>query len=192
MGAFKFRGAYNFIATLSPARTGARRRRLLERQSRAGRRARGAAARSAGDDRHADRRAGRQARRDARVRRRDRSPTSASARIAKRSPRGIAAERGATLVPPFDDARIVAGAGTAALEFWKMLVAGCDRRAAGRRRIDGRNGDRRPRPRPVDAMYGVEPQEGDDFARSLELGEPVTIGVPKQSRMDCRRPRPAS
>ena len=30
--------------------------------------------------------------------------------------RSIAAERGATVVPPFDDARIIAGAGTAALE----------------------------------------------------------------------------
>ena len=32
---------------------------------------------------------------------------------------------------------------------------------------------------PSIAIYGVEPQAGDDFARSLKKGERVTIGVPK-------------
>ncbi|MEO6835284.1 MAG: pyridoxal-phosphate dependent enzyme [Candidatus Tumulicola sp.] len=94
--------------------------------------------------------------------------------------RGIAAERGATLVPPFDDPRVVAGAGTAALELLEDagpldavvvpvggggLMGGAALAAHG---ID-----------PAIAIYGVEPEAGDDFAQSLARGERVTIGVPK-------------
>ena len=93
---------------------------------------------------------------------------------------GIAAERGATVVPPFDDPRIVAGAGTAALELLEEagsldaivvpvggggLMSGTAIAAHG---IDSKI-----------AIYGVEPETGDDFAQSLARGERVKIAVPK-------------
>ena len=64
---------------------------------------------------------------------------------------GIAAERGATVVPPFDDPRIVAGAGTAALELLEeagpldAIVV-----PVGGGGLDGRLRDRRARHRPED------------------------------------------
>jgi threonine dehydratase len=91
----------------------------------------------------------------------------------------VAAERNATLVPPFDDARIVAGAGTAALELVEDagtldaivvpvggggLMGGTAISAHG---LDGSI-----------AIYGVEPAAGDDFAQSLARGERVSIPVP--------------
>ena len=96
-------------------------------------------------------------------------------RIAKRSREASPRERGATLVPPFDDARIVAGAGTAALELLEDagpldaivvplggggLMAGT---AIAAHAVD-----------PAIAIYGVEPQAGDDFAQSLARGERVS------------------
>ncbi|MBD5605170.1 MAG: threo-3-hydroxy-L-aspartate ammonia-lyase [Candidatus Eremiobacteraeota bacterium] len=91
----------------------------------------------------------------------------------------LAAERGATLVPPFDDPAIVAGQGTVALELLEDvpeldvllvctggggLLAGCAIAAKALR--------------PEIAVYGVEPAAGDDFARSLALGERIEIPVP--------------
>jgi threo-3-hydroxy-L-aspartate ammonia-lyase len=93
---------------------------------------------------------------------------------------GIAAELGATLIPPFDDPRIIAGAGTAALELLTDagtldaivvptggggLMSGTALAAHG---ID-----------PAISIYGVEPENGDDFVRSLARGERVTLSVPK-------------
>ncbi|MGD0966857.1 MAG: threo-3-hydroxy-L-aspartate ammonia-lyase [Candidatus Aquilonibacter sp.] len=93
---------------------------------------------------------------------------------------GLAQERGATIVPPYDDERIVAGAGTTALELLRDagpldvivtplggggLFAGCCIAAHG-----------------LDAdieMWGVEPEAGNDVQQSFERGERVTIGVPK-------------
>ncbi len=179
MGAFKFRGAYNFIASLSPAQ-----------------RARGVVAFSSGNHAQgvalaaqlmdvaativmpldapavklaATREYGAQIVQYERAR-------ANREEIA----RGIAAERGATLVPPFDDARIVAGAGTAALELLEDvgsldaivvpvggggLIAGTAIAAHG---LDA-----------AIAVRGVEPQTGADFAQSLERGRPVTIAVPQ-------------
>jgi threonine dehydratase len=89
-------------------------------------------------------------------------------------------ERGATLVPPFDDERIIAGAGTAALELLEDagaldaivtpvggggLISGSAIAAHG---LDART-----------EIYGVEPQAGNDVRRSLERGEIVRIDVPK-------------
>jgi threonine dehydratase len=93
--------------------------------------------------------------------------------------RGIAEERGAVLVPPFDDPRIIAGQGTAALELIEDvgaldvllvplsgggLLAGSALAATGLA--------------PGIAVYGVEPAAGDDWVRSLAAGERVTIPVP--------------
>ncbi|MGH7755267.1 MAG: pyridoxal-phosphate dependent enzyme, partial [Vulcanimicrobiaceae bacterium] len=91
----------------------------------------------------------------------------------------IARDRGATVVPPFDDPAIVAGAGTCALELCEEvpgldmllapvggggLLAGCAVAATALR--------------PAIAVYGVEPAAGDDWVQSLGRGERVTIPVP--------------
>ncbi len=91
----------------------------------------------------------------------------------------LAAERGAVLVPPYDDPAIIAGAGTSALELFEDvpdldvllvctggggLLAGCALAASGLR--------------PDALVYGVEPAAGDDYAQSFALGERVEIPVP--------------
>jgi threonine dehydratase len=93
---------------------------------------------------------------------------------------GIAKERGAAIVPPYDDERIVAGAGTTALELLHDaepldaivvpvggggLFGGCCIAAHG---IDARI-----------EMWGVEPQAGNDVQQSFDRGERVLIDVPK-------------
>lgn len=102
--------------------------------------------------------------------------TEDRAAIAKR----LADERGATVVPPFDDADIAAGQGTATLELLEDVgaldVIVCPVGGGGllsgtaiaAHEID-----------PKIAIYGVEPETGDDFKRSLEKGERVHIDVPK-------------
>ena len=94
--------------------------------------------------------------------------------------RGIARERGATVVPPFDDGRIVAGAGTAALELLEevpgldAIVVPCGGGGLmGGTAIAAHGVD------PAIVIYGVEPEAGSDFAQSMAGGERVTIGVPK-------------
>ncbi len=92
----------------------------------------------------------------------------------------IAAERGATLVPPYDDPGIIAGAGTAALELIEDagaldvllvplggggLLAGSALAAA--------------ELSPGARVYGVEPEAGDDWVRSWREDRIVSIPVPK-------------
>jgi threo-3-hydroxy-L-aspartate ammonia-lyase len=93
---------------------------------------------------------------------------------------GIAAERGATVVPPFDDPRIVAGAGTATLELLQeagaldaIVVPVGGGGLMGGTAIAAHGVD------PKIAIYGVEPEAGDDFAQSMTRGERVKIAVPK-------------
>jgi threonine dehydratase len=91
----------------------------------------------------------------------------------------LAAERGATLVPPYDDPMIIAGAGTTALELIEdvgpldvLLVctggggflSGCALAAT--------------KLSPGIAVWGVEPAAGDDWVQSLARNERVTIPVP--------------
>ena len=91
----------------------------------------------------------------------------------------ISRERGATLVPPFDDPDVIAGQGTAALELLQEtgeldallvpvggggLLSGCALAASSLR--------------PGIGIYGVEPSAGDDFARSFEAGHRIEIPVP--------------
>jgi threonine dehydratase len=178
MGAFKFRGAYNFLASLSPAE-----------------RAAGVVAFSSGNHAQGVALAAKllgiaativmpsdapQVKLDATreygaqvvLYERERSHREEIARE-------IAAERGATVVPPFDDPRIVAGAGTAALELLDEIpnldaivtpVGGGG--LMGGTAIAAHGLD------PAIEIYGVEPAAGDDFARSLKAGERVSIGVP--------------
>jgi threonine dehydratase len=92
----------------------------------------------------------------------------------------IARERGLTLVPPFDDLEVIAGQGTAALELIDDapgldvllapvsgggLVAGC--------------GTAVKALCPGVRVIGVEPQAGDDYARSLAAGRRVSIAIPE-------------
>ena len=92
----------------------------------------------------------------------------------------ICDERGATLVPPFNDRHIIAGAGTAALELFED-VEGLDALVApvgGGGLLSGsavaaHGFD------PDVAMFGVEPEAGNDFQQSLERGEIVHIDVPR-------------
>jgi len=94
--------------------------------------------------------------------------------------RRIGAERGMTLVPPFDHPHVMAGQGTAALELIEQvgeldallvcvggggLVSGCAVAALGLQ--------------PGIAVYGVEPEAGNDVQQSFACGEIVKIAVPE-------------
>jgi threonine dehydratase len=91
----------------------------------------------------------------------------------------LARDRRAEVVPPYDDPLVMAGQGTAALELLEDegvvdtlvvplggggLIAGCATIAKdlGVRRV-----------------VGVEPAAGDDWAQSFARGEPVEIAVPR-------------
>ena len=94
--------------------------------------------------------------------------------------RRLVAERGALLVPPFDDALIMAGAGTAAAELLEevpdldvLLVP-----VSGGGLFAG-SASAAKHLRPEIALYGVEPETGDDTAQSLARGERVQIDVPR-------------
>ncbi|MBK8015608.1 MAG: threo-3-hydroxy-L-aspartate ammonia-lyase [Betaproteobacteria bacterium] len=93
--------------------------------------------------------------------------------------RRIAAERGMTLVPPYDHADVMAGQGTAALELIEEagpldvlvvcvggggLISGC---ATAARHLS-----------PSCRVIGVEPEAGNDIQRSLRGGRIVHIDVP--------------
>jgi threonine dehydratase len=105
--------------------------------------------------------------------------------------RRLSAERGLTLVPPFDDPAVVAGQGTAALELLQDvpdldalvvpvsgggLIAGCATAASGLR--------------PGIRLFGVEPANGDDTRRSLAAGKRVTIPIPVTIADGLRVPTP--
>jgi len=89
-------------------------------------------------------------------------------------------ERGALLIPPFDDPLIMAGQGTAAAELLDDvpdldvllvpvsgggLIGGCASAAK--------------HARPAIEVFGVEPETADDTAQSLRRGERVSIAVPR-------------
>jgi threonine dehydratase len=94
--------------------------------------------------------------------------------------RRIAAERGCTVVPPFDHPRIIAGQGTTALELLEQapdidalvvpvggggLISGC---AIAARALN-------PRLR----VFGVEPEDGNDTYLSRREGRRVSIPPPQ-------------
>ncbi|HVT43577.1 MAG TPA: threonine/serine dehydratase [Thermoanaerobaculia bacterium] len=92
----------------------------------------------------------------------------------------IAAKRGASVIPPFDDERIIAGAGTTGLEIveeWPevrsiVVPVGGGGLISGIA-IAATESDRSIR------VHGVEPAAGDDARQSLEKGEIVRIDPPK-------------
>jgi len=92
----------------------------------------------------------------------------------------IADERGATIIPPFDHEKVIAGQGTCGLELFEDageldwlfvcvggggLISGCALAAT----------ELSPRCRVV----GVEPAAGDDGCRSFRAGERVRIDTPR-------------
>jgi threonine dehydratase len=92
----------------------------------------------------------------------------------------LAAERGLSLIPPYEHPDVIAGQGTAALELLEEageldllitpvggggLIAGSATAAKG--------------VQPSIRVAGVEPEAGDDTKRSLEAGERVSIPVPR-------------
>ncbi len=94
--------------------------------------------------------------------------------------RRLAAERGLTLVPPFDDPEVIAGQGTVALELVQDagpvdvllapvsgggLIAGC---ATAVKALA-----------PQARVIGVEPEAGDDYRRSLAAGRRIEVPVPR-------------
>lgn len=91
----------------------------------------------------------------------------------------LALERHATLVPPFDDPAIIAGAGTAVMELIEdtgpldVLVV-C---TGGGGFLSG-SALAATELSPGVAIYGVEPETGDDWVQSLARNERVTIPVP--------------
>ena len=94
--------------------------------------------------------------------------------------RAIAAEQGATVVPPYDHPDIIAGQGTAALELFEetgpldalLVPLGGGGLLAGSLLAAG---DLAP-----DCMvYGVEPEAGDDGRQSLRSGRIVHIDSPR-------------
>jgi threonine dehydratase len=89
-------------------------------------------------------------------------------------------EQGANLIPPFDDLRVMAGQGTAALELVQDVgaidalivcaggggfLSGCA--VAARHLLPGVR------------LFGAEPERGDDMRQSLRSGHIVSIDVPR-------------
>jgi threonine dehydratase len=100
-------------------------------------------------------------------------------------------ERGALLVPPFDDDLIMAGAGTAAAELLEevpdldvLLVP-----VSGAGLIAG-SATAAKHLRPQITVYGVEPETANDTALSLAKGERVSIGVPRTIADGLQVPSP--
>jgi threonine dehydratase len=107
--------------------------------------------------------------------------------------RRIAEQRGMTLVPPYDDARIMAGAGTAALELIEEVsdldavlvpIGGGGLIAGSALAIHAAS----PRTR----VFGVEPAGADDTLRSLRAGERVGIAPPSTIADGLRVAKPGA
>lgn len=179
IGAFKFRGAFNAISRLSPEQLG-----------------RGVAAYSSGNHAQAVALAAKLAGTTAVILMpEDAPPTKVAAtkgygaevvtydrysgdRTAIATQ--LAEDRGVALIPPYDHYDVIAGQGTVALELIEEvgqlgallapvggggLIAGCATAATALS--------------PGIRVIGVEPEAGDDTARSLAAGDRVEIGVPR-------------
>jgi len=97
--------------------------------------------------------------------------------------RRIAAERGATVIPPYDHPDVIAGQGTAALELFEQTAAGGPLDAlfvclGGGGLLSGSALAARALA-PSCRVIGVEPEAGDDGKRSFESGVLVRIDVPQ-------------
>ncbi|MFJ2742998.1 pyridoxal-phosphate dependent enzyme [Streptomyces sp. NPDC087440] len=179
IGAFKIRGAYNAISRLSPEQL-----------------AKGVAAFSSGNHAQAVALAARELGTSAVILMPEDAPRSkvaatlgygaevvtydryAGDRIALGNT--LAAERGLTLIPPYDHPHVIAGQGTAALELVEETgelgalvapVGGGGLIAGSSTVVKGLYGNTR--------VVGVEPEAGDDTRQSLAAGRRVTVPVPR-------------
>ncbi|MBV9647069.1 MAG: pyridoxal-phosphate dependent enzyme, partial [Candidatus Eremiobacteraeota bacterium] len=103
----------------------------------------------------------------------------------------VARETGATVVPPFDDPAIIAGAGTVALELLEE-VGGLDAvlvPLGGGGLLSGSAIAARGMGAGL-SLWGVEPETGDDFRRSLSAGYPIETAVPETIADGLRTRRP--
>ncbi|MBB2947065.1 threonine dehydratase [Actinoplanes lutulentus] len=179
IGAFKFRGAYNAIAQLSPEQL-----------------ARGIVAYSSGNHAQAVALSARELGSTAVIVMPADTPKSKMDAVRgygaevitydrytddrEKLGRDLAEERGLALIPPYDHPHVIAGQGTAALELLEEtgpldaivvpvggggLIAGTAIAAQG--------------VQPGIRVIGVEPEAGDDTKRSLAAGERVGIEVPR-------------
>lgn len=178
MGAFKFRGAYNAASRLAPEQL-----------------ARGIATYSSGNHAQAVALAARELGTTAVIVMPEDAPASKRAATAGYGAEivtydrygddrvaiaeALAAERGLTLIPPYEHPHVMAGQGTAALELVEEVgelgavlapVGGGGLIAGTATAVKGLH--------PGTRVIGVEPEAGDDTKRSLEAGRRVTILVP--------------
>jgi threonine dehydratase len=179
VGAFKFRGAYNAVASLAPED---RRRGVCTVSSGNHAQALALAARLhevpavilMPEDAPAGKRAATSGY-GAEIVSFDRYAEDREALLAR-----LVAERGLVPVHPYDDDRVMAGQGTVALELLQDagpldlllvcvggggLIAGCATA------VEGLS--------PATRVVGVEPEAGDDTRRSLQAGERVRVPVPR-------------
>jgi threonine dehydratase len=93
--------------------------------------------------------------------------------------RALAAERGLTVIPPYDHGDVIAGQGTAALELIEEVgpldmlltpLGGGGLLSGSALAAEARS--------PGCEVFGVEPEAGDDGRRSFHAGRIVTIPVP--------------
>jgi threonine dehydratase len=100
-------------------------------------------------------------------------------------------ERGALLVPPFDDDLIMAGAGTATAELMEEVpdLDSLVVPVSGAGLIAG-SATAAKHLRPQITVYGVEPETANDTALSLAKGERVSIGVPRTIADGLQVPSP--
>jgi len=179
IGAFKFRGAYNAVSRLAPEQ-----------------RAKGIAAYSSGNHAQAVALAAREFGTIAVILMPADTPASKQAAAAGYGAEivtydrytgdrvalgaALAAERGLTLIPPYEHPHVIAGQGTAALELLDRAgeldalltpVGGGGLMAGSATAAKGLH--------PAIRMIGVEPTAGDDTRRSLAAGERIAIPVPR-------------
>ena len=104
----------------------------------------------------------------------------------------VSREKGAILVPPFDDDAVIAGQGTLALELLEevpdldVIVTPC----GGGGLLSGVAVAAKG-VRPAARLFGVEPEAGDDMRQSVALGRPVEIPVPRTIADCLQTTRPA-
>ena len=180
MGAFKFRGGYNAIAALSPER---KRAGVLTFSS--GNHAQaiayvGPAARRPHHDHHAGGCARRRRSRRPRPMAARWCSTTATPRTGCEIGNRLAAERGLTLIPPYDHPDVIAGQGTATkeliedagpLDMLLVCLGGGGLLAGAALAAKALN--------PACRVFGVEPEAGNDGQQSLRSGKIVRIAVPK-------------
>jgi threonine dehydratase len=179
VGAFKFRGAYNAIAHLTPEQL-----------------AKGIAAYSSGNHAQAVALAARERGSTAVIVMPEDTPESKLDAVSgygaeivtydrytgdrEAIGRQLAEDRGMTLIPPYEHRHVIAGQGTAALELLEdsggldalvVPVGGGGLIAGSAVAAKGTDASIR--------VVGVEPEAGDDTRRSLAAGARVSIGVPR-------------